>query len=177
MTKTMESIAQVRRPGEETPKRPNRTLRLFAVDVFLFALFVVAINVPLTGLAIHEWLGIVIAIGLVVHILQHANWVVTTTRRLMSATSLQNRVNYLLVVGIFIGFVSIIASGLLISEVALPWIGVTPGGGAFWLWLHLASVGWLIWLTAIHLAVNWRWITSASDRLIFKRFARSGGGR
>jgi len=177
VTKTMETTYQVRRPGERSPKRPNRTLRLFAVDAFVFALFVVVVNVPLTGLAIHEWLGILIAVAMIVHILQHANWVATTTRRFLSATSLQNRVNYLLVVGIFIGFVSIIASGLLISEVALPWLGITPGGGAFWFWLHLASVGWVIWLTAIHLAVNWRWIASASDRLIFKRFARSGGGR
>ncbi len=177
MIKTMSSTYQVRRSGERSPTRNNRTLRLFAVDALLFAVFVVAINVPLTGLAIHEWLGIVIAIGLVVHILQHANWVVTTTRRLMSATSLQNRVTYVLVVGIFIGFVSIIASGLLISEVALPWIGLTPGGGAFWLWLHLVSVGWVIWLTVIHLAVNWRWIVSASDRLVFKRFAREGSRR
>jgi hypothetical protein len=175
--KTMDSTIQVRRSGERSPARPNRTLRLFAVDASLFALFIVVVNVPLTGLAIHEWLGIVIAIGMVAHILQHANWVVTTTRRLLSATSLQNRVNYLLVVGIFIGFVSIIASGLLISEVALPWIGVTPPGAPFMLWLHLASVGWVIWLTTIHLAVNWRWIASASDRLIFKRFARSGGTR
>ena len=177
MTKTMNSTYQVARPGERAPRRPNRTLRLFAVDALLFALFVVVVNVPLTGLAIHEWLGIGIAIAVVVHILQHANWVVTTTRRLLFSTSLQNRVNYVLVVGIFIGFVSIIVSGLLISEVALPWIGITPPGGSFWLWLHLASVGWIIWLTAIHLAVNWRWIASASDRLIFKRFARSGGGR
>ena len=175
--KTMESTVQVRRPGDRSAKRPNRTLRLFAVDAFLFAVFVLVVNVPLTGLAIHEWLGIAIAIGMVVHIIQHANWVITTTRRLFSATSLQNRVNYLLMAGIFIGFVSIIASGLLISEVALPWLGVTPGGQPFMLWLHLASVGWVIWLTAIHLAVNWRWIASASDRLIFKRFARSGGGR
>ena len=175
--KMMDSTIQVRRAGERSPVRPNRTLRLFAVDAFLFVLFIVVVNVPLTGLAIHEWLGIVIAIGMIVHILQHANWVVTTTRRLLSATSLQNRVNYVLVGGIFIGFVSIIASGLLISEVALPWIGLTPGGGAFWLWLHLASVGWVIWLTVIHLAVNWRWVVSASDRVIFKRFARSGGVR
>ncbi|MEA2023080.1 MAG: hypothetical protein U9N79_02185 [Actinomycetota bacterium] len=177
MTKTMSPTYQVRRPGERSPARNHRTLRLFAVDVFLFVVFIAVLNVPLTGLAIHEWLGIGIAIALIVHLLQRAKWVITTTRRLMSATSLQNRVHYLLMVGLFIGFVSIIASGLLISEVALPWIGVTPVGGAFWLWLHLASVGWVIWLTAIHLAVNWRWIVSASDRLIFKRFARAGSER
>jgi hypothetical protein len=73
--------------------------------------------------------------------------------------------------------VSITISGLLISEVALPWIGFNPRGGSFFLWLHLSSVGWVIWLTAIHLAVNWRWIVSTTDRLIFKRIAQSGSSR
>jgi hypothetical protein len=174
---TMNQTSQVKRRGERAPARNNRTLRLYAVDVFIFVLFALVLNVPLTGLAIHEWLGIAIAIGLITHTVQHTNWVVTTTRRMMSATSFQNRVNYLLMVGLFIGFVSIIVSGLMISEVALPWMGVTPPGAPFMLWLHLASVGWVLWLTVIHIALNWRWIVNTSDRLVFKRFARQGSGR
>jgi len=172
---TMNQTSQVKRTGERAPVRTNRTLRLYAVDAFVFVLFALVLNVPLTGLAIHEWLGIAIAIGLVTHTVQHTSWVVTTTRRMMSATSFQNRVNYLLMVALFIGFVSIIVSGLLISEVALPWLGVTPPGARFMLWIHLASVGWVLWLTVIHIALNWRWIVNTSDRLVFKRFARTGG--
>jgi hypothetical protein len=174
---TVNQTSQVKRRGERAPARNNRTLRLYAVDVFIFVLFALVLNVPLTGLAIHEWLGIAIAIGLITHTVQHTNWVVTTTRRMMSATSFQNRVNYLLMVGLFIGFVSIIVSGLMISEVALPWMGVTPPGAPFMLWLHLASVGWVLWLTVIHIALNLRWIVNTSDRLVFKRFARQGSGR
>ena len=89
----------------------------------------------------------------------------------------QNRFNYLLMIGLFAGFASIIVSGLLISEVALPWIGVTPNVGTFWLWLHLGSVGWVVWLTAVHVATNWRWIAHAADRLIFKPASRLAGPR
>jgi hypothetical protein len=171
---TMSQTSEPTRRNDRAPTRSNRTLRLYLVDALAFVLFALVLNVPLTGLAIHEWLGIALAISLVTHTVQHTNWVVTTTRRMMSATSFQNRVNYLMMVGIFIGFVSIIVSGLLISEVALPWMGITPPAARFMLWIHLTSVGWVLWLTVIHIALNWRWIVNTSDRLVFKRFARTG---
>lgn len=171
-------------PGEPTIEvarspRPakcrRRTASLFVVDGLLFAIFLAVVNVPLTGLTIHEWVGILVGVGFTVHLLQHAEWIATTTRRFVYARSLQNRFNYILMLGLFMGFASIIVSGLLISEVALPWIGVTPNCGTFWLWLHLGSVGWVIWLTAVHVATNWRWIASAADRLIFKPASRLVG--
>ena len=164
------SIDVARAP--RAPRRRRRTAALFAVDAGLFTIFLLVVNVPLTGLGIHEWLGILIGVGFTAHLLQHAEWIVTTTRRFVTDSSLQNRFNYLLMLGLFVGFTSIIVSGLLISEVALPWIGVTPNGGTFWLWLHLGSVGWVIWLTAIHVATNWRWIAHAADRLIFRPASR-----
>jgi hypothetical protein len=156
-------------------KRNGRTRRLFIVDAALFAVLVLVINVPLTGLTVHEWLGIVIGIGFIVHLVQHADWIAATGQRIFSKTSFQNRLKYLLMVGLFAGFASIIVSGLLVSESALPLIGITPRGGSFWLWLHLASVGWVLWLTAIHVALGWRWIVSTTDRLVLRRL--EGGSR
>jgi hypothetical protein len=176
----MKTMSQPQHEAQQAPRpraRKNRSMRLYAVDALVMIAFVAVLNVPLTGLAIHEWLGIVLGVGLIVHTLQHTKWITTTTRRFLSWTSFQNRVNYLVMVGIFFGFVSITISGLLISEVALPWIGLNPRGGSFFLWLHLSSVGWVIWLTAIHLAVNWRWIVSTTDRLVFKRFTQSANSR
>jgi hypothetical protein len=175
--KTMSQPQHEAQPAPRPRARKNRSMRLYAVDALVMIAFVAVLNVPLTGLAIHEWLGIVLGVGLIVHTLQHTKWITTTTRRFLSWTSFQNRVNYLVMVGIFFGFVSITISGLLISEVALPWIGLNPRGGSFFLWLHLSSVGWVIWLTAIHLAVNWRWIVSTTDRLVFKRFTQSANSR
>ena len=169
-----EQLNHAPRPARPT-KRRRRTVSLFIVDAILFSVFLLVVNVPLTGLTIHEWLGILIGVGFVVHLLQHAEWIATITTRFVSASSFQNRLNYLLTAVLFIGFASIIVSGLLISEVALPWLGLTPGGGTFWLWIHLASVGWVIWLTAIHVAMNWRWIAHAADRFIFKPMSRLAG--
>jgi len=157
-------------------KKPNRSRRLFWVDASFFALFLLVINVPLTGLTIHEWLGITIGAVAVTHLIQHGDWVASMFQRVLTATSFQNRVNYVMMIGLFVGFASIIVSGLLISQVALPFIGYTPTGGSFWLWLHLSSVGWVVALVAIHVAMNWKWIVSTTDRLVFTPLAKFGGG-
>jgi hypothetical protein len=143
-------------------------LRLFVVDVSLVLAFVLVMDVPLTGIPIHEWLGIALAVGLIAHLVQHANWIVTTTRRLLTSASMRNRINYLMMAGLFVGFVSISASGLLISEVALPFLGIEPVASDFWLWLHLASVTWVLWLTALHVALNWKWLVNAVGRFLIR---------
>ncbi len=175
-------------PAPARPVRPARrgshhVLRLFLVDLAIFAIFVLVMDVPLTGLGVHEWLGIAIAIGLVVHLVQHTNWIVTTTHRIFSATSWRNRLNYLMMGALFLAFVAVIASGLIISEVALPWLGITTNPASFWVWLHLAAVSAVLWLTALHVALNWKWITTTVRRYVMKPLAsvrshlRTGEGR
>lgn len=170
----MQTMVQL--PTEELPsgaplaprrrRRRHRTLALFLVDAALFAAFVLVMDVPLTGLAIHEWLGIALAIGLVVHLVQHTTWIATTTRRILTATSWRNRLNYLMMAALFVAFVSVIASGLIISEVALPWLGFATNPAPFWLWLHLAAVSTVLWLTALHIALNGKWIATTVRRYI-----------
>ena len=165
----MQTLVRPPENGIPPPDRPARrgsqhVLRLFLTDLAIFATFVLVMDVPLTGLAVHEWLGIAIAVGLVIHLVQHTNWIVTTTHRVFSATSWRNRSNYLMMGALFLAFVAVVASGLVISEVALPWIGITTNPASFWVWLHLASVSVVLWLTALHVALNWKWIATTIRR-------------
>jgi hypothetical protein len=173
----MTSTDRVAGASRRVPARTGRTLRLFALEVFLFVAFVVSIDLPLTGLEIHEWLGIALAVALIVHVVQHAGWLASTTRRFVTTASFHNRVNYVLGVALFVGFASITVSGLVISHFALPFFGVDPPGGWFWHWLHVWSAEWMIWIIAIHLGVNWSWVVSATRRLFGRRPARAGSGR
>jgi len=161
--------------GKPARRGPGHALRLFAVDAALVVAFVAIMSVPLTGVPVHEWLGIALAVGLTTHLVQHTTWIVTTTRRLRTA-SFRNRLNYLMLLALFVGFVSIIASGLLISEAALPFLGIQPPEKGFWLWLHLVSVGWVLWLTALHIALNWKWLVTTGDRFIRRPLATILGG-
>lgn len=144
----------------------NRTLQLWLVDIALAIIFLLVMDVQLTGIAIHEWLGIVIGAGLVAHLVQHGNWLASVTKRFKAATSLTNRLNYVMTGLLFIAFFSIIGSGLVISEVALPWLGVVTSDTAFWLWLHIVSVDFVLVLTALHIALNWQWIVTTTKRFV-----------
>ena len=156
-------------------RRKNRTLRLWLVDMALAIVFLLVMDVPLTGIAIHEWLGIGIAAGLVVHLVQHGNWLATLTKRFTAATSFTNRLNYVMTGLLFVAFFTIIGSGLVISEVALPMIGVVTSGAAFWLWLHLVSVDAVLVLTALHIALNWQWVVATTKRLVVNPINRAFG--
>ena len=164
--KTMDDIALVAARSAPRRRRGNRHLTLFLVDFALFVVFVAAMDVPLTGIPVHEWLGIVIALATVVHLVQHGNWILTTGRRLRGSTSFMNRLNYTMMILLFAAFASIVVSGLAISEAALPFLGIVPVGSDFWLWLHLASVAATVWVTALHVAFNWKWSVGALNRYI-----------
>ena len=150
----------------ETRRGMSRTRKLWIVDASLFAAFLLVMNTPLTGIPIHEWLGIAIGAGLVVHLLQHGNWLATLTQRFRTATSFRNRLNYAMTGLLFFAFVSVVFSGLVISESALPWLGIATTSSAFWLWLHLVSIDFVLLLTALHIALNWAWITRSLDRFV-----------
>jgi len=154
--------------------RLNHTLSLFIVDAALLALFVAVIEVPLTGLALHEWLGIALGVGMVTHLVQHAGWAGTTLKRIFGRTSLRNRLNYLMMGALFVGFTTIIVSGLLISESALPALGLQPPALEFWAWLHLAAVVWVMGLAALHVAFNWKWLTNTVQRYVLAPLHKEG---
>jgi hypothetical protein len=132
----------------------------------LVVVFLLVMDVQLTGIAIHEWLGIGIGIGLVTHLVQHGNWLATVTKRFKAATSPTNRLNYVMTGLLFVAFFSIIGSGLVISEVALPFLGIVTSDSAFWLWLHIMSVDFVLVLTALHIALNWQWIAKTTKRIV-----------
>lgn len=153
---------------------PGRTLRLLAVDGAFFVAFVAIMDVTLTGLTLHEVLGLGVFALTVVHLVQHAGWVASTTRRFFSRCSLTNRVDYVMMVLLFVAFVAAAGSGLVISEVLVPATGLDMAASPFWLWLHVASATAIVWLTALHIALNWKWIVSTFDRHVFGRLRRSG---
>ena len=58
----------------------------FALDVAIAAAFLVSCNPPLTGLAVHQWVGVSFAGAVAAHLLFHWNWMVQVTRRAFRRT-------------------------------------------------------------------------------------------
>jgi len=62
-----------------------RTRVDFWLDATILVGFILAYSFGFTGPVIHEWLGLALGLVLLVHLTLHWDWVVRTTRRLVTA--------------------------------------------------------------------------------------------
>lgn len=130
----------------------------FWLDLLLFLLVILLLAPRLTGLPAHEWLGLCLAALLILHLLFSWRWISTATRRLGRPMPARFRINYLINVTLFVLVMLVIVSGVVISRVALPRLGVTMIEDRSWRALHNLTLNWLTLFTGLHLAMNWEWV-------------------
>src|SRR5215472_1001864 len=99
---------------------PSRLKVVFFLDLALLSSVCALETVPFTGMIIHEWLRIMLALIMTVHLLLSWSWIASSTRRFLTGASVRTRVNYLLNLGLFACMTTLIYSGIQISEQAIP---------------------------------------------------------
>lgn len=133
----------------------------FSLDAALTLLTLMLLSVPLTGVALHEWLGIALIVALVAHLLLSWSWIVAAVRRFARRLALLVRINALVNLLLFLISTVVLASGLLISVVALPFFGLHPMPTMFLRLLHLVSADGLLIVVGVHVGLNWKWVVAA----------------
>ncbi|MCB0028650.1 MAG: cytochrome b/b6 domain-containing protein [Anaerolineales bacterium] len=165
-------------PRSAGKRRLSETLKNYWLDILLFFAFIIDMNTRFTGLPIHEWLGIAFAVALIYHLMLHWQWICAVTRRLLSRLPNQQRLRYLIDVALFIVMVIVVVTGLWISEVALLQLGIAGDNSRIWRQLHHTSSDLVIFLVALHLALDWKWIIASTKRYVLypiKRLVRREG--
>lgn len=147
-------------------KTNDRTKINWILDIVIFLAFLVAGEPHFTGLAIHEWLGLAFGAGILTHILLHGNWVIAITKRIFSTLPNATRINYVLNLALFIDIVAIIISGIAISRVALPAVGIASFGESSMSGLHHISANLFTPLVGLHIAMHISWIVATFKRYV-----------
>ena len=142
----------------------NTTKIKLLLDGLITLAVLACLSPSLTGQAIHEWLGIAVAVPIVVHLLLNWKWIVATTRRFFRALPGQVRINYLLNAALFITMTAVIFSGMMMSEVALRSLGLSLGRSPSMKMVHNLATTALAWVVGLHLALHWSWVVSAVRR-------------
>ncbi|MBT3323446.1 MAG: DUF4405 domain-containing protein [Anaerolineae bacterium] len=155
--------------------RLSAMLKNYGIDILLFLAFIIDMNVHFTGLVIHEWLGLGLAVIIVIHLLLHWKWMVAIIKRFFVKLPGRERFKSLIDILFFIDFILVSLSGILVSKVIILSLGITLPHSVFWRWLHIQSADWGIYLLGLHLALNWRWIVSTTKRYFLKPFQKLGG--
>ena len=132
------------------------------VDAGLFALFIAAFFLDLTGLDLHQWVGVAAGTLAIYHLATHWNWVTAVTRRFFGQTSNKSRLYYGLDAAILAGLGVIAGTGLVIST----WLNLPLDNYEPWLTVHIAaSIGTLA-ATVLKLGLHWRWIVTVGKGLV-----------
>jgi len=148
-----------------------RTRLDFWLDALLLVAYTLAYSLGFTGIATHEWLGIGLGVVLLVHLTLHWDWVIRTTQKLLRPGG-HERFIWLVNLLLLVCMTLCLASGILISEVALPQLGITPPASSFWRQVHDTTATLTLILVPIHAALRWRWIVG-----MVRRFAAWRPGR
>lgn len=132
-----------------------------AIDAVVLALYLVVANPVLTGIGVHEWLGLGVLVAFFVHAAVHADWVVEAVRGSFDHPSWARTGNVVLDVLILVAFMATVVSGVMVSGSVLPALGLYAEGYYFWDPLHAVSAKVLLALLVLHVVAHWKWLASA----------------
>ena len=128
--------------------------RLIMVNVLALALYAVAANPTITGLAIHEWVSLGVFVMFVLHAAQHYDWLLDALKKLRTKPSPGQTSRLVLNVFTVVTFMVTTVSGIMVSRFILSLFGLVAPGYFFWNPLHSLSAKVLLALVVIHLVVN-----------------------
>lgn len=128
---------------------------VFVFDIVLIAAFAVSLYPSFTGYAVHEWLGLVVAIAMLAHVvIRVADFAKTAVAGfkahrpgLISTAALD--------AATFVTLALCAVSGLLISGAVLPSMGLFADGYYIWNSLHSFSAKLLLALAVVHVVLSW----------------------
>lgn len=138
----------------------------------LFAGFLLTFFLNLTGLELHQWIGLLIGLLAFYHLLGHKNWISAVASRFFTNTSPQARLFYLLDTALLAGFLSILISGITISS----WLKLSLENYAAWRAIHLVASFATLGLTVLKIGLHWRWIASVSRTVFSAQHRRAPSG-
>ncbi len=149
-------------------RRFSETIKNYWLDITLFFAFIIDMNTRFTGIPVHEWLGIAFGVALIYHLLLHWNWIVAITKRLLRKLPSGQRLRYVIDLLLFVDMVVLVMTGIWISEVAMGQLGLHFASKFFWRRLHAQTADLAIWLVALHLAFDWKWILNCTKRYVWQ---------
>jgi hypothetical protein len=131
------------------------------IDTALFTGYISTFFLDLTGVDMHQWIGLVCGLVTGYHLLTHWTWISAVIQRLFGKTSDQARLYLLIDTALLGGFFTITLTGLLIST----WLNLNLASYEIWRVLHItASIGTLL-VVCIKIGLHWRWIYSMAKNI------------
>lgn len=140
----------------------KKTIKIFA-NLTLFVSFILTYFIDLTGLELHQYLGIAAAGILAVHVITHWTWITNVSRRLFKRMSGRVRIYYLLDGTLLLAFIIITITGVLIST----WLEVFLSYYMLLRSIHIISSIAGLLLLIVKMGLHWKFFTKTLNLFRF----------
>lgn len=131
----------------------------------LLAVYALVELPDVTGVAAHEWLGLVLVVVLLAHAVLRSKRLEAGTRRMRA-----QRVGRIVLDGALLVSLAVCAvSGIMMSGAVLPTFGLFAEGYYLWNPLHAVSAKVLLALLLVHLALNVSTVVKRARRAVRDR--------
>jgi hypothetical protein len=134
------------------------------VDVVALAIIAVQMNPAVSGVTVHEWLGVLLAAPLAIHLVLNWNWTMTAIDRFLGKIRPTMRSNLVIDTGLFFSMVAVGVSGVLLIPgfAAALGIPVSP----LWHVVHFVSANLTLGFFVAHVALHARWMLRTLRRAL-----------
>jgi hypothetical protein len=137
----------------------------FILDAALFVIYLIAMNTDGTGIPVHEWLSVGVAIVVIMHLLTEWEWTISVLSRFFRRLFSLSRLHFVVDTLLFVVFTLVMLSGFLVSQSILPLFGFSVPFGPTWRIIHAVSGDFSLVVLGVHVGLHWRWIVSAVKRV------------
>jgi hypothetical protein len=134
------------------------------VAIVGFFTYLASTNTALTGIFIHEWLCVGIAVLFAVHTAANWSWAKKVLGHFVRQLLSMSRLNAVVDILLFTLFSAVMLSGIMESRVVLPSLGIPVPFGMTWRILHALTAKLLLVAAGVHIGLHWRWIVYAARR-------------
>jgi hypothetical protein len=135
------------------------------IDLGLLVGYLLAFYLDLTGVVLHQWIGVTVTLLALVHLLLHWDWATAVFHRFFGKTSRRSRLYMFMDILIMFGAVIIFESGLMIST----WFNLNLVNYASWLDIHIYSSVITLGMTVLKIGLHWRWVVSTTNKIFARR--------
>jgi len=142
------------------------TKKKLILDVTMFGAFLAISNPHLTGMTIHEWLGVSLIAALVTHLLFNWEWIVNVGKTFFKKLWHQSRLNFVVDAAFFIVMTGVLFSGLMISKSVLPTLGIQLAASGSWKSIHFMLSDASVILLGLHFALHFKWVITNLGRYV-----------
>jgi hypothetical protein len=142
--------------------------RNFVIDILIFLAFLTMESPNLSGHTIHEWLGLALLGTIIIHVFMHLDWIINVGKTFFKKLWHSSRLKFMVDSLVFLSFITVTLSGLLISKNALPALGINLGQiSGTWRQLHKLAADAAIVMISLHFALNWGTVVKMFKKYVF----------